>query len=244
MVLSVLFAGAAALTVIYFHTRHDLNDFMKDRYGGWNPDKKHWGKSAAEPHYVVCASKDIKIKGEPHHMLAVCGELPDENKSHAASGYVDIYVMKRNFSGLVPVAELTKIESGSFGTPGNVTVVRLGKDFYGFKEDSGWSGQGYTNGYSTIYVPVGNTFHAALRFSSIADDSGVCDETDEGCTPRTSIERSIEFVPGKDSNIYVARITSSGNAKGKPVSNVYTLHYLPKKHEYLAPKDFKADIGY
>ncbi len=215
------------------HDRHALNAFMADRYGEWNPAEKYWERGAKEPRYAVCAAKDIEVDGEPRQMLAICGELPDARKSHAASGYVDLYVMKRTDTGLAPVAELTGIESGSFGAPGSVTVIRLGKDFYGFEEKSGWSGQGYTNGFTSIYVPFGDTFHLALRFSSAAEDSR-----------ETCIERSIEFIPSPNSPTYVARITSSGRDQGKPVSRVYTLHYNPKKHEYIMPKDFKADIGY
>lgn len=243
IVVCAVVLGAAVFAAASSCDGHDLTAFMEERYGRLQPDQKHWKQSVDEPLYAICASKDIEVKGEPHHMLAVCGELPDELKSHAASGYVDMYVMKREFSGLVPVAELKDVDSGSFGTPGSVTVVRLGKNFYGFKEESGWSGQGVTNSYTTIYVPAGNTFHPALRFTSFADDSGGCDGTDN-CPRMTSIERSIEFVPVKKSSIYVARITSRGYANGKPVSNVYTLHYITNKHEYLVPKNFKADIGY
>ncbi len=79
------------------HNRQDLNAFMKEHYGKFDTENKCWVKDDEDLHYVVCASQDIEINGEPHSMIAVCGEVPDDLKSHAACGYVDLYVMKRSY---------------------------------------------------------------------------------------------------------------------------------------------------
>jgi hypothetical protein len=240
----IFFLIIGFLIYTYFSSMNDLNSFMNKRYGQLSPDKKYWVKNDDGLCYVVCASQDIKINGEPHRMVAVCGELPEERRYHAASGYVDLYVMKRSRTGFTPVAELEGVESGSWGTPGSVSVVRLGKEFYGFKEESGWSGMGVTNGYTTIYVPTPKSFHKALRFSDYADDLGVYTGDEEEGEARTKLERTIEFIPGKGSNIFLARIKSGGYVKGKPISTVHSLPYNLKRHEYMVPKDFTADMGF
>lgn len=238
----VALPAAGILVLSQMHNRQDLNAFMKERYGKFDPKNKYWVKDSEDLNYMVCASQDIEINGEPHSMIAVCGEVPDDLKSHAACGYVDLYVMKHSFTGMTPVAELLGIESGSFGIPGNVLVVRLGKQFYGFAEEGGYTGQGYTNGYMTIYVPVGRSFHKALRFSTAADDSGAYHEDDQ--ENHTSLERNIEFIPRRGSNVYAARITSSGYYDGEKISTVHILTFNLKKHEYRLPKDFDADVGF
>lgn len=154
------------------------------------------GDTAGEGDEVVhkpCARADIDLRGEPHILLAMCGEIP--GASHVEGGSVDLFVFRGTADSLVVAAESTGIQNGSNGRPGRVSILRLGRDFWGFSLVGAYLGQGERHESTHWYAPSGNGIRHVLALASLDDNrqSGECLEHHEACwlsVRRPSIDSS------------------------------------------------------
>lgn len=134
-----------------------LQAFLAQRYGtqarlsgGWRGPWTQDGQ-ARPTDWTVCAEQPVVSGDSWQQLLAVCGALVDAG--HADPGTIDFYVLRPAADGFEVAAELTGGTYGSSGHPGTVEILRAGSDFYGFRTESGWYGQGYALQSQALILP-------------------------------------------------------------------------------------------
>lgn len=198
--LAVALAGCGSSRDEAPATARSLDALLADRYA--RPDAASdsstdpAGDSAGEGDEIVhrpCARADIELRGEPHILLAMCGEIPEA--SHVEGGSVDLLVLRGTVDSLVVAAESTGIQSGSNGKVGRVSIVHLGRDFWGFSIVGAYLGQGELHESTHWYASSESGIRHVLALASLDDNrqGGECLEHHEACwfsARRPSIDSS------------------------------------------------------
>lgn len=115
---------------------------------------------------------------------------------------------------------MRNIDSGSFGTPGEVSFFTIGPARTAFALDSGYTNMGWSSGSRTLYFAESDRFEEMLTFGTHLDNGGACDPSeDTSCREKTvSIECTLQAVTAKvDRGLYALRIDVKGERGGKPV---------------------------
>lgn len=169
-----------------------LQAFLTARYGKAARLSEQWrgqwtqDEESRPTDLQVCAEQPVVSGDSWQQLLAVCGELVDAG--HADPGTIDFYVLRPNGDSFEVAAELTGGTYGSSGRPGTVQVIRAGSDFYGFRNESGWYGQGYSLETQTLILPGPKGLVDAGSLRSHIDNSAAydCDDADfaEECRTR------------------------------------------------------------
>jgi hypothetical protein len=174
------------------------------------------------------------LGAQPHILLAVCGE-PSES-SHASEGRVDLFVLRGTPDDIVVAAESLGIGSGSDGKPGQVNILHLGKEFFGFQVCDNFLGQGDLVENTRWFAPGNAGIKLAYSATSLDDnrESGPCLDDSLACTMesrRASIDSS--HLEGKTYPILLAD-TLLKNGVIRPRST--TIGFDKKNWAYPAPK--------
>lgn len=211
-----------------------------------NYDKQHqcWiAKNADQQNY--CLKLDHKATvGERLYVLAA-GDYQDaqgENTaSHADSGLVAAFVAEEKDGKLNILHSNTQINAGSTGiAPTNWTFVKLGADdYWGWYNESGWMGQGYTTNALVILAPKDNGIAELTGgFMTYMDDYGVCTEGEKGCSPRTEISAKLDVV-GSSEKVFPLRFVVTGKDKGKNLGRkIWTVPFDEKTWTYPVPNNW------
>ena len=239
-----LFAVVALVAIglgvfVWWQTSADmLSTMMTENYGLYDAGKQVWrgaqGKEANR-NYTICAEKDIDVRGERHLLLAVCGSTA-ETDSHATRGSVDLYVLKGDRRKFTLAAQTADIESGAWGQSGSVSAMKLGSSFYGFAIDEGWSGQGFTFGTTTLYVPKDDALQEALTLRTSLDNGGTqaCADNKMACN---NLERKLDVDESDPAlAVYPLIVTQSGRHDGHSMTGRFKLSFDKKRWSYVAPK--------
>jgi hypothetical protein len=241
----------ASVFVVMQQRVDPVNAFMAEHYGEYDATTKQWAEPPLENQnlaYAICAMQEVRIKDEPHTMLAVCGV--ERNASQGASQFVDLYVLVNKEGMLQPAASLQNASSSNgseFGT--SVTIVRLGREFYGFEIASSFVAQGYVIPGLTIFVPNKDSLVSALSMATGSDNSGTgnCDEQsrpDENASVGCVQMERVVHINESDPKLRVFPIdvteTRQSNDSGKQVkTRKITLRFDPSQWKFVAPKDFE-----
>jgi hypothetical protein len=245
----VLLAAALAGAVAWWLLRPepdlyaDVKALLDTRYGDYDPEQKLW-LAPADPEgdeagttlaFKLCMENTVRAGDVEKVLVAVCGFMP-EGGSHADSGRVDFFVLEKEFRGLRLLAQLEDTPSGTFGEPGEVSVVRLGREFFGFKIEDGWTGQGNVIQVARLFVPRDDTLQQALSVSVTLDNesAGACEgESMSACTRLT---RTIAIDDRlAEASIYPLVITEKGLLDGKERSGTYEIPFDKKRWGYVLP---------
>lgn len=216
-------------------------------YDKYMPSKKCWVATDNENKQKYCMKIDrndkINAKGTNRLYVILTGtaidEEGEENGAHVTSGLVGAFVIEENGSELKLIASDSKITMGTYGNaPENWELVKIGEDnYYGWKNESGDTHQGYSGAYFHILAPYGSKITDLGGFISSSYDPGACLE--EPCNT-TSFEAAIKFDSSKTSEkVFPIIVTVKGAEKGKDIiPKVYTFQFDEKKWQYLPPKDY------
>lgn len=189
----------------------------------------------------VCASKDVALQGEAHRLLAHCTRSARETNPNTP-GRIDLQLLKRQADGWQVVAQQIGIESGQLGQPGEVAVLQLGTNLYGFELSETSVTQGYLLGGTRLYVPRETSFQLALDITSSVRNTGTHECAH--ATPATcnDFSRRLKVEPRDGAAAYTLRITSLGQFRGQPVSATHVLNFDAKRHQYRLPAGFEAQV--
>ncbi|MGH8036761.1 MAG: hypothetical protein ACREPD_03380 [Stenotrophomonas sp.] len=150
-------AASPAAPTAHISRATQLQAFLTERYGkparlsgNWRGPWTQDGQ-ARPTDWHICAEQPVVSGDGWQQLVAVCGELVDA--SHADPGTIDFYVLRPNTERFEVAAELTGSSYGSSGFPGSVSIVRAGSDFYGFRVESGWYGQGTSLESQSLILP-------------------------------------------------------------------------------------------
>ncbi|MEG0186409.1 MAG: hypothetical protein RR704_23480, partial [Stenotrophomonas sp.] len=223
-----------------------LQAFLAERYGkgarlseGWRGTWTQEGEARATD-WTVCAEQPAVSGDSWQQLLAVCGELVDAG--HAQPGTIDFYVLRPTADGFTVAAELTGGTYGSSGRPGTVQIVRAGSDFYGFRAESGWYGQGHSLETQTFVLPGPNGLVDAGSLRSHIDNSAFydCDDADSAEACRTQVF-NLDFRYRFDDSDRSARVwpllieETGSECGGKPVRLQHRFTLNPTRWTYAFP---------
>lgn len=168
-----------------------LDSFLVLRYG-LVPDRA--GVPSSEGWTLrICADTSVVLGDGPHRLVAICRS--NASGSHAEGGLSDAYLFRIAGARLVVVAQDTTRESGSNGTPGEISFTRLGRHEWGVQTVSGFLGQGNYEEALEWRVFTGDTARTTLYLSTLSSNEGAmdCGEDSLLCashTTRVSIDAS------------------------------------------------------
>ncbi|WP_429000378.1 hypothetical protein [Stenotrophomonas rhizophila] len=229
-----------------------LQAFLVKRYGaeaslsqGWQGSWTQDGASRATD-WQVCAEQPVVSGDSWQQLLAVCGALSEGG--HADPGTVDFYVLRPSGEGFEVVAELTGGTYGSSGRPGTVQVIRAGSDFYGFRSESGWFGQGHSLETQTLILPGPKGLVDAGSLRSHIDNGAAydCDDAEfaEDCRTRVfNIDFSYRFDDSdRSARIWPLLIEETGSeCGGKPVRREHRFSLDAQTWTYSFPESLQRE---
>lgn len=189
----------------------------------------------------VCASKDVTLRGEPHRLLATCTRSARPSAPNDA-GRIDLFLMRRDAEGWQPVAQTLGLESGQMGQPGEVSVLQLGPNLYGFEIGETSVSQGYLLGGTRLYVPRDAGFQVALDYTSSVRNIGSHECAHATPAVCSDFSRRLKVEVREGSAAYPLRITSLGHFRGVAVSATHVLSYDAKRAQYRLPAGFEAQV--
>lgn len=222
---------------------HALNAFMADTYGRYSKKLGYWPIHSDGDIYAhrLCAQEAVELDGAPHLFVAVCGFTP-EGSSHAQAGQVDFYILKRLGNTLQTEHRLRDVDSGSFGQPGDVSVVRLGPAFYGFKLMDGAVGQGVLSTTTRLLIPGQEGLTEGFSIQTMVDNegSGACKKGSRQCI-QVNRTVTIDDSTSKD-GAYPLQVAETGILEGRKVDRKFKVTFNPSQWQYQAPKGLVLDL--
>lgn len=161
-----------------------LDSFLVHRYG-LVPDTT--GIPTADGWSLrICADSAVVIEGVSHRLVAICRSNP--SGSHAEGGLTDAYLLRLAGGRVVPVTQDTGRESGSNGTPGEISFARSGRAEWGVQIVSGFLGQGNYEQALEWRVFSGDTARTVLYVTTLTSNEGTieCAEDSALCSSRSA----------------------------------------------------------
>lgn len=221
-----------------------LTGFLQAAYTDAASLDQPWWNADHTTKLQVCAQQTMAIDGQPHALLAVCGQL--EDFGHVSSGPNHFYLLAAGPRGPEVIARSRDLKFGSMGGSGDVRVLRLGQDLYGFAVESGFTGQGYSMGTRVVLLPDGDGFIEAASMRSGLDNSGhmqACLETGR-CQPDDAVD--VEFALRVDDSepmatAYPLVVSASGQACGEPATQNWRLTLDRATLSYNVPAELQRD---
>lgn len=245
-------AAAPATAAPHVSRTARLQAFLAQRYGkdarlseGWRGTWTQDGQARATD-WTVCAEQPVVSGDSWQQLLAVCGELVEGG--HADPGTIDFYVLRPTADGFDVAAELTGGTYGSSGRPGAVEIIRAGSDFYGFRNESGWYGQGYALQSQALILPGPNGLVDTGSVRSHIDNTAAydCDDAEQAddCRTRTF---NLDFALRMDDSDRSARtwplvIEETGiECGGRQVRREHRFTLDPKTWTYAFPDTLQRE---
>ncbi|MBN6114418.1 hypothetical protein, partial [Xanthomonas bonasiae] len=204
-------APAAADAAARISRTARLQAFLAERYGAaatlsgsWPSQWEQDGQTHALDR-EVCAEQPVVSGDGWHQLLAVCGALRDAG--HPEPGTIDFYVLRPEGQRFAVAAERVGGTYGSQGRPGEVGIVRAGSDFYGFRVEDGWFGQGYSLQSQTLILPGPKGLVDAGTLRSHIDNTAAadCDDADAAADCRAQ-QFNLDFALHFDDHDRAARV--------------------------------------
>lgn len=235
-----------------------LQAFLTQRYGSDATLSGQWrgkwtqGDETRPIDWQVCAEQPVVTGDGWQQLLAVCGALADG--AHIDPGTIDFFVLRPEGAGFQVASELTGQRFGSGGQPGTASVIRAGSDFYGFRVEDGWFGQGFSLLSQTLVLPGPKGLVATGNVRSHIDNDALyeCDNIDEAADPdnaescrirRFSIDFTLRFDDSdRSARIWPLLIEETGNTcGGKQVRQQHRFTLDPKTWAYSFPESLRRE---
>ncbi len=167
----------------------------------------------------VCADSGAQSHGP--RLVAVCGSF--EDAGHAQAGEVDLFQLLDPRGGQTQArigARERGVQSGGWGSPGDVKLVEIGSGRTAFALSSAFSNMGWTTESVSLHQADSDRFVERLSFATHLDNSGDCDpDGDRGCRARSvSLDCTLRVDPTKaDRGFYALSIDVAGERAGRKV---------------------------
>lgn len=235
-----------------------LQAFLIQRYGKNARLSGEWHGSWVDDgetrpmDWQLCAEQPVVSGDSWQQLLAVCGALSEG--AHIDPGTIDFYVLRPKGDGFEVTSELTGERFGSGGQPGTASIIRAGSDFYGFRVEDGWFGQGFSLLSQSLILPgpKGLVASGSVRSHIDNDAQYECDnlgassdpETVEDCrTRRFSIDFALRFDDSdRSARIWPLLIEETGTTcGGKQVRQEHRFTLDPKTWAYSFPESLRRE---
>ncbi|XEB09181.1 hypothetical protein AB3X07_20630 [Xanthomonas sp. DAR 35659] len=245
-------APAAATETAHVSRTARLQAFLVERYGSAAKLSGSWPDTwtqDGEAHAVdreVCAEQPVVSGDGWQQLLAVCGALRDAG--HPEPGTIDFYVLRPDGQRFAVAAERVGGTYGSMGRPGEVGIVRAGSDFYGFRVEDGWFGQGYALQSQTLILPGPKGLVDAGNLRSHIDNtaSADCDEPEAAADCRArqfNIDFALHFDDSdRAARVWPLRVEETGvDCGNRKVRREHRFTLDPKTWTYAFPEALQRE---
>lgn len=173
----------------------------------------------------VCADSGAEAFGP--RRIAVCTSFADAG--HAQSGEVDLFLLLDPRGGETRArigARERGVQTGSWGSPGDVTFQEIGPGRVAFALASGYSNMGWSTGNLSLYYTENghaesDRFERVLSIATDLSNGGACDpDEDSGCRARAiDLTCALRFDRTRvDAGRYAVSIAVSGTRGGRKVA--------------------------
>ena len=168
----------------------------------------------------ICA--DSGAEGFGPRRIAVCTAFADAG--HAQSGEVDLFLLLDPRSGQTRArigAQERGVQTGSWGSPGEVTFQDIGPGRIAFALSSGYANMGWSTGNVVLYHAENDRFERVLSIATELSNGGVCDpDEDHGCRSRAiDLTCALRFDRSRiEGGRYAVSIAVSGTRGGRKVA--------------------------
>lgn len=154
---------------------------LTQRYGKLPGPGKGVREDNLDARVDVCLRQEFVDQGIPSTWVAVCGNVLQA--SHSQGGWVDLLVFTGARDSAKVVSESSGWESGTFGEPGEVSLVRIGRARRAFVLSSVYTGLGDMIESETWYSPDSAKLREVLSSQVYFSNEGQlpCDEDSIGC---------------------------------------------------------------
>ena len=123
---------------------------------------------------------------------------------------------------------------GSWGKAPEPEIVKLGPERYGIAFQSMYVGQGNAHVSETYFLEAGNSVDEVLFIETHWDNSGRCIPEDEEAERCTEFDSTLEFVPGKNAEIFDLKVTKTAtHDESFREETLYT--YVDGKYQTTSP---------
>lgn len=186
----------------------------------WRAKDAHRANDEPSPSVrALCADSGAQTHGP--RLVAVCGSF--EDAGHAQAGEVDLFQLLDPRGGQTQArigARERGVQSGGWGSPGDVKLVEIGSGRTAFALHSGFTNMGWTTESVSLHQADDDRFVERLTFATHLDNSGDCDpDGDRGCRARSvSLDCTLRVDPAKgDRGFYALSIDVAGERAGRKV---------------------------
>lgn len=186
----------------------------------WRAKDAHRANDEPSPSVrSVCADSGAQTHGP--RLVAVCGSF--EDAGHAQAGEVDLFQLLDPRGGQTQArigARERGVQTGGWGSPGDVTLIEIGSGRTAFALSSAFSSMGWTTESVSLHQADSDRFVERLSFATHLDNSGDCDpDGDRGCRARAvSLDCTLRVDPTKaDRGFYALSIDVAGERAGRKV---------------------------
>ncbi|WP_406754141.1 hypothetical protein [Stenotrophomonas maltophilia] len=235
-----------------------LQAFLVQRYGKNARLSGEWHGSWTQDgetrpmDWQVCAEQPVVSGDSWQQLLAVCGALSEG--AHIDPGTIDFFVLRPQGDGFEVASELTGERFGSGGQPGTASIIRAGSDFYGFRVEDGWFGQGFSLLSQSLILPGPDGLVASGSVRSHIDNDAQyeCDTVDASTDPDTandcrtrrfSIDFALRFDDSdRSARVWPLLIEETGNTcGGKRLRQQHRFTLDTKTWTYSFPESLRRE---
>lgn len=187
--------------------------------GEWSAKYRMPDEDAAEPVAVtrsICADSGREAYGP--RMIAVCTAFDDAG--HVTPGLVDLWLLLDAREGQPARVGASKrdIQTGGFGTPGDVGFFAVGPARTAFALDSGYSNMGWSSSIRTLYFAESDRFEELLSVGTVLDNGGSCGMLEDEDCRKTWLALSCSLqaeTANAPQGFYPLRVEVKGERHGK-----------------------------
>lgn len=169
---------------------------------------------------TVCADSGAEAFGP--RRIAVCTSFADAG--HAQSGEVDLFLLLDPRGGETRArigAQERGVQTGGWGSPGEVTFQEIGPGRIAFALASGYSNMGWSTGNVSLYHAESDKFDNVLSIATELSNGGACDpDEDRGCRAgEIDLTCALRFDRNRiDAGRYAVSIAVSGTRGGRKIA--------------------------
>jgi hypothetical protein len=237
-----------------------INAFMHKNYGSASAQEEEskgiWRGKKLPAEYDAASTDSSRIcaqtisKQTQRIFLAVCTTFSTMTRQKPA--LVDFYMLDNNGDTLTSHAEKQNNPTGVDSRQvGEIEILKLGEDFYGFSLTKTYIVQGYEQTVTRLFTPSADDsdlikiLDIQTRASNV--DAGQCDSNKnnykaEWCTRLKQdilVNASVESIP-----FYPISIVQKGISKGEPRNHEYTLYFNETTWRYTLPYDLVLNFDF
>lgn len=210
------------------------------RYGNLPGPGKTTRSDGLGTNVKICLRDGLMQGGRTTTWVAVCGSVLEA--PHAQAGWVDLLVFSESLSVARVAAETLGLETGSFGEPGEVSLVHLGAQRRAFSLSTSYSGMGSLIESVDWYGGAGAGLPAVLSTRTWVSNEGEspCDDDSLRCRwehRRLSLDSS-----DRSADYFPILVVDSARSAGRFLTAKAKVAFAPDSGRFRLPEPLIPDF--